>query len=356
MLFTRCQADEGTRVCVKTEGLAGTEINEEKRYTTTDIFTRAQDGSTRQLTEIDGNEGAVVPSPSGQSIAFSVFPDYETGMDCRPYVMSLEGGEMTPLMSDKDTVCATVDDWSPDGEWILLNAYWDECCSDLYKVRPDGSDLKQLTNFCNEDEGAWQGYFVDGGKRVVFDGTDADSSGSRYVDGIFSVDSSGDHLRLLEKMHVTDFVPARDRRSFFVATHTWGKTDGEIFELDLLGRPVRQLTSNDLDEDGLAVSPDGSKLLFGSGELYSRPGRHAPRGNVIDLETGETTRLRLPPAARLDISEFSWAWSPDSREVAVLVHDRDWNQWIVSTSVRRRAFEEVAPVGAGLSVLGWLRD
>jgi TolB protein len=46
--------------------------------------------------------------------------------------------------------------WSPDGEWILFNS--DRMGNfDLYVMRPDGSDIHQLTiNPADDYNGVWQ--------------------------------------------------------------------------------------------------------------------------------------------------------------------------------------------------------
>jgi TolB protein len=77
-------------------------------------------------------------SPDGKYIAFNHFdPEvYEHTNPYGLYVLNLETGKRNLVIEGP----AFNPDWSPDGEWIAFNS------GDIFKIRPDGSDLRRLTH------------------------------------------------------------------------------------------------------------------------------------------------------------------------------------------------------------------
>ena len=78
-------------------------------------------------------------SPDDDWMAFESFRGGRRGI----YRLLASTGNTSPVFTGEDFDC-WAPDWSPDGEWIV-------CVSDmtgtpqLYVVRPDGSELKQIT-------------------------------------------------------------------------------------------------------------------------------------------------------------------------------------------------------------------
>lgn len=73
-------------------------------------------------------------SPDGKSMVYTgrvTISDDRRGL----WVINLETGEKRRLLEDGLSA-----DWSPDGKWIAFDKGWQ-----IFKVRPDGSDLTQLT-------------------------------------------------------------------------------------------------------------------------------------------------------------------------------------------------------------------
>jgi Tol biopolymer transport system component len=68
---------------------------------------------------------------------------------------------------------ASYPDWSPDGEWIVFDTYplqEFQCCqvSNLYRMRPDGSGIEQLTHYETADLRATQPRYTPDGQWIVF--------------------------------------------------------------------------------------------------------------------------------------------------------------------------------------------
>lgn len=350
IVFTACDADEGQTSCVKTAGGSG--IDETRSQTIPELFLQEPDGSTRQMTHNSLWELWPEFSPSGNGVAFSVADTISSDMSCRAYSMPVEGGDMVALTPENDWTCVSVQDWSPGGKWILLDVSWYEGPSNLFKVHPDGSGLEQITHFCDEDEGAWEGAWVHGARGVVYEGTDSRGGGARYVDGIYTIDADGDHDRLVKRGSVWDLEVAPDRRSVYYASDSRGRGHGELFHMGLDGSNLRQLTHNELDEDDLTFSPDGSKLLYAAGELYRSGG--PTRAYVLDLESGRQEPLRVPEGAHLDFYSIDWVWSPDGTKVAFRAGDGHGRRQIYWTSVEDDGDGVLVPFRPSLTVQGWL--
>lgn len=113
------------------------------------IYKIRLDGS--QLTRLTVNPPYTTPrdlnaswSPDGKRIIF----ERELTGSSKLYMMNADGSDLQSLPTQE--WCATEPDWSPDGQWIAFGgvrcAYPDK---NLFIVRTDGSDLKQIT-FKNE--------------------------------------------------------------------------------------------------------------------------------------------------------------------------------------------------------------
>ncbi len=95
------------------------------------------DGSAmRDLTHLSINSGFPSWSPDGKRIVFRIWSEQEHGLR----ILNVEDGSIAKLTTDYDNFPM----WSPKGDRIGFtragkNAF------DIFSIRPDGSDLKQLT-------------------------------------------------------------------------------------------------------------------------------------------------------------------------------------------------------------------
>lgn len=131
-----------------------------------DIYTMNADGSdVQRLTDAAGRDFEPDWSPDGATIVFS--SDRDDPDNAMLYLMNADGSDQRRL------AISLIDDqvgarWSPDGQWILFhsNPLVDGSPRfDLFKIRPDGSDLTRLTdNADNNFMGDWS----PDGQRIVF--------------------------------------------------------------------------------------------------------------------------------------------------------------------------------------------
>lgn len=87
------------------------------------------------------------------------------------YAFDVASGIETKLTDD--ALMGGDADWSRDGEWILFSTYPlrdFQCCgvSNLYRIRPDGTGLEQLTPYDTADLRATQPRYTPDGNSIVF--------------------------------------------------------------------------------------------------------------------------------------------------------------------------------------------
>ncbi|MEC9374017.1 MAG: DPP IV N-terminal domain-containing protein, partial [Planctomycetota bacterium] len=220
---------------------------------------------------------------------------------------------------------------------------------DVYTMKPDGSDQRNLTA---NDAVDWA-YASD--DRIFYVSNRDRPSGGGY--DLFVTRPDASFSWKITQFPIYDSIVgiSRDGERFAVASRKDG--DGEIYLIDIAGRELAQLTDNDAHESDPDLSPDGRSIVFrsdrdGPWDLYimnldganvrrltnhrendhlkgyggEGPARFSPDGSKIlfmshrhgswDLYTirpdgSDLTRLTFD-----DSDESYGAWSPDGRFIA----------------------------------------
>jgi hypothetical protein len=144
---------------------------------------------------------------------------------------------------------------------------------------------------------------------VIQGGAGADSGDLAVVST-----ATGEMIRSLAPATDTAFTVSHDRRWVYY-TSTFPSQG--IYRVSLAGGVAEKVTTV-AESSALAVSPDGAKLAW---EVLSGKSRNRPALRVRDLARG-TERVLPVPGPRSGpetISRGHWAWSPDSRQIAMLV-------------------------------------
>jgi Tol biopolymer transport system component len=111
-------------------------------------------------------------SPDGERLAYWRDP-YAGGSPSGTFVAVLDVATGKEIMLTDPVDNFASPDWSPDGQWLVVDTYplleYDAPPegSNLYRMRPDGSELEQLTDF-PADERATQPRYTHDGESIVF--------------------------------------------------------------------------------------------------------------------------------------------------------------------------------------------
>lgn len=180
--------------------------------------------------------------------------------------------------------------YSPDGEWIVFasnrNAYNRELdpqeqrllemdpsyFSDIFIMRADGSDVRQLTDVPGYDGGP---FFFPDGSRIIW--RQFDESGLKA--DVWSMEPDGAGKRRLTDFGALSWAPYvhPSLQYVFFSSNKLGFTNFEVYMVDIEGtkEPVRVTHADGFD--GLPVpSPDGTLLSWTSQ-------RHGGKGGQIFL-------------------------------------------------------------------------
>ncbi len=210
--------------------------------------------------------------------------------------------------------------FSPDGERLAFDRWRIGSSRDIYLMRRDGADLRQLTVDPHADtEASWS----PDGRRVVFL-SDRDTPWSLWAVG---TDGSGE-TRLAGLDPGADAVrvsPDGTRIAYHVAVKGG---PANLWVADVDGRNARQV-SFDSEMMGFPCwSPDGRFL---AAELKRGDDDHVV---LLPAEGGEARRLTDEPG-----KNWPYSFSPDGDKVAyVRLSNGTWDLWWVSsrTGARRR--------------------
>ena len=305
-------------------------------------------GDAQMITELPGGAGAPVWSPDSTKIAFGtrvpdagrygqdekVTPDKEpprriTGfqyrfdnvgfvLDRRSQIFVAPIDKSEPAKQITEGPFENVDPtWSPDGNWLAFtsarhDAREHDLNSDIFVMRPDGSDLRQVTDTSLSIDKV---RFTPDGDTLVFLATDFGPERLAWVaeqQGVFTVNAAaGDRpgrLTDAETYQILDFLVDGDR-ALAIAENRGANDliavplDGAAISSVSAGR--RQITGVDAAGGTIAVS---YKDNFTSGEV----GAVAVGGELRTLtEFGNVMREHSAPRPMIELSPTA----PDGQEL-----------------------------------------
>ena len=201
-------------------------------------------------------------SPDGERM---VFTNGQAAFSHNGLMEASADGSNRWLIHDDLQRNTTAPSWSPRGDWIAfgLGAAFQgflgtgHVSSTIALIRPDGSDLKELTH--GERNDGFPSWSPDG-KRVVFRTADKAGKGLRIADletGAIKVLTEGDHTD-----NFPDWSPKGDWICF---TSNREDKDYEIYLIRADGTGLKRLTHLPGNDAHSTWSPDGEWIAFSSG-------------------------------------------------------------------------------------------
>jgi Tol biopolymer transport system component len=272
------------------------------------------------------NKNVLVPDNAKSQIAF-VKTDSRVGGEYDIYLMRPDGSDIRQLTSLPGLETSPA--WSPDGQSIAFVATQDSiqpndcatgyvelrCNFEIYTINVDGSDLRRITVLpTSYDRGpTWS----PDGKYIAFSSRKAAASyGYIYVIG---VDGTG--LTALTSGEVRDTAPSwsPDGKQIAFMRQTCcgsGPASADICVMDADGSHITRLTQGERSNGNPAWSPDGRYIAWMTLEGDSEN----PIGRIAIMNSDGTNQAIIP----LDISVsvgYTPAWSPDGQQL-VFVHQQ----------------------------------
>jgi TolB protein len=269
------------------------------------IYTMNIDGTNRHLVSTGkGRTTCGYFYPSGDSLLFA--STHLAGPECPPKP-GFERGYVWPIYASYD-IFRTKPDGSglvqltrtpgydaeatiaPDG--LVTFTSTRDGDMEIYTMRADGSNVTRLTNRPGPDGGpffSWDGKMIAFRGRELPPGRELDDYLALLKDGLwrptqlelFVMDRDGRNIRQVTRLGGANFAPSwtpDGKRLIFASNHLDPKgRNFDIFIINIDGTGLEQITFNDTFDGFPMFSPDGRKLVFAS----NRQGQHQGETNVF---------------------------------------------------------------------------
>lgn len=218
------------------------------------LFTMDIDGSNvKQITDFDDPATLREPSysPDGSRIAFNAYADGSAARDI--YVIDSDGTNLKRL-TDNGTTIDLNQVWSPNGDRIAFTSGRDGD-AEIYTMKPDGSDVKQLTH--NDYADATPAWSPDGTKIAYA------SSPGEYAD-IYTMNADGTGKTQVTDAPETDEFPSWSPDGSEIVFETL-REEGYVSELykknaDGSGSATKLTADTDLSPYGSDSDPFWSEV------------------------------------------------------------------------------------------------
>jgi len=183
----------------------------------------------------------------------------------------------------------------------------------IFTMNPDGSDVKQLTSYTDDNPAFWENWSADGKQLVFSRFPPPDGFGQLWL---MNADGSNQHL-LLNDPGFDDESPGFAPDGSHVIFMRCGPLDGEfpcaIYRVNVDGTGLRPVTRIHIERSDLfpVYSPDGSTIAFDS------RGRQGILGAIYLMNSdGSNLRMLTPPAT----GGFLADWAPSGEFLAFSNH------------------------------------
>ena len=226
------------------------------------IHTMNPDGSSVHSTDQYGKE--IRWSPDGRSILYAATGyDPLDGYYSHIYLLDVASNELQQLTAH-DGIKSNAR-WSPDGNQIAFTNHERSPQDDVYVMRPDGSQLRNVTNTPSTSERLLN-WTPDG--RLLIELDQNGESGYYYI----NLDGTGHTPQPMFPSGTDEAAWSPDAN--LVALTIWSGEIAEIYLMNSDGSDLRNLTQNEAHDRTPTWSPDSQRLAFcsdrdGSDDIYT---------------------------------------------------------------------------------------
>ena len=205
---------------------------------------KADGGDLHQLMDTPAVDGGAEWSPDGTKIAYYSFLAQSQGL---LWAMNADGSDAKPLLADlvpdPQTACAGgfPGAWFPDGKILFRGAQASERALQLCTVSPDGSNIEVL--FSQKDARATFPDLSPDGKKIVFTFKRGDGNPEIYV-----MKADGTNLRQITDDPAIDGNAAWSPDGEWIAFHSNRDGNFNIYIVRPDGSDLRRLTDHESDD------------------------------------------------------------------------------------------------------------
>jgi Tol biopolymer transport system component len=207
------------------------------------VFTIRADGShlTRLPISVGAYTGAPAYSPDGTQISFDRDVGPAAPTDHGIWIANADGSSPRRVTTGIATSGAfdTNSRWSPDGKWLVFTRVMNDDRSAIFKVRIDGTALKQLTAWrLSADNASWS----PDGSKLLFNTYHEPQP--RKDANVFTMRPDGTHVVALTHLKHGDgqaYAGSWSPDGKWIVFHKDAVVD-ELFIMDARGHHVRRLT------------------------------------------------------------------------------------------------------------------
>jgi TolB protein len=236
-----------------------------------DLYRMNSDGSDlSRLTDNPAEDWLPYCSPDGSQIVFSSDRD---GLH-QLYMMPVDGGEATRLTHTD--YANNSPSWSPDGSEIAFSSGGNTAVSNLFAIRPDGTNLRQITDMpgYNFLSPTWS----PDGSRLAAEGgklgeTIATEWGVAGRTQIWTFASDGSDPIRLTSLDAYNGYPAWSPTGATIVFDSTLEGWADVMAVNVDDGSIANLTQDPRENEFAAWSPDGQQIAFvagrdGNNEIY----------------------------------------------------------------------------------------